>query len=305
MELERLVHTYSIVARDPVTGEMGGAVQSHYFRSGSVLSGEPGVGVVASQASGDPSYGSLGLALMRSGKSPADALRGLVVADPHGGVRQVAMVDAQGRVAAHTGADTIPEAGHELGDQFSVQANMMLRASVWPAMAKAFCAATGHLAERMLAALFAAEAEGGDIRGMQSAGLLLVVPPSPERPRGGNFDLRIDDSLRPLDELRRLLQVAAGYNASNRGDRAFAIGDVENGSREYERAAELVGQNPEMRFWHAIALFRARRVDAGLAKLREAAAGDRNWIELALRLPENIFQVDRDTREQIRRMLTS
>jgi uncharacterized Ntn-hydrolase superfamily protein len=229
----------------------------------------------------------------------------LVVADPHGGIRQVAMVDAQGRVAAHTGADTIPEAGHELGDQFSVQANMMLRASVWPAVAKAFCAATGHLAERMLAALFAAEAEGGDIRGMQSAGLVLVVPPSPERPRGGNFDLRIDDSLRPLDELRRLLQVAAGYDASNRADRAFAIGDVENGNREYERAAELVGQNPEMRFWHAIALFQARRVDAGLAKLREAAAGDRNWIELALRLPERIFQLDRDTKEQIRRMLTS
>jgi uncharacterized Ntn-hydrolase superfamily protein len=186
-----------------------------------------------------------------------------------------------------------------------VQANMMLRASVWPAMAKAFCAATGHLAERMLAALFAAEAEGGDIRGMQSAGLVLVVPPSPERPRGENFDLRIDDSPRPLYELRRLLQVAAGYDASNRADRAFAIGDVENGNREYERAAKLVGQNPEMRFWHAIALFQARRVDAGLAKLREAAAADRNWIELALRLPERIFQLDRDTKEQIRRMLTS
>ena len=227
MELERLVHTYSIVAREPVTGEMGGAVQSHYFRSGAVLSGEPAVGVVESQASGDPSYGSLGLALMRSGKSPADALRGLVVADPHGGIRQVAMVGAQGRVAAHTGADTIPEAGHELGDQFSVQANMMLRASVWPAMARAFCAATGHLAERMLAALFAAQAEGGHIRGMQSAGLLLIMPPSPERPRGGNFDLRIDDSPRPLEELRRLLQVAAGYDASNRGDRAFALGNVE------------------------------------------------------------------------------
>jgi uncharacterized Ntn-hydrolase superfamily protein len=223
MELERLVHIYSIVARDPVTGEMGGAVQSHFFRSGAVLSGEPGVGVVASQASGDPSYGSLGLALMRSGKSPADALRGLVVADPHGGIRQVAMVDAQGRVAAHTGADTIPEAGHELGDQFSVQANMMLRASCGRRWRKRFCAATGHLAERMLAALFAAEAGGGDIRGMQSAGLVLVVPPSPERPRGGNFDLRIDDSLRPLDELRRLLRVAAGYDASNRADRAFAI----------------------------------------------------------------------------------
>jgi uncharacterized Ntn-hydrolase superfamily protein len=260
---------------------------------------------VASQASGDPSYGWLGLALMRSGKSPADALRGLVVADPRGGIRQVAMVDARGRLAAHTGADTISEAGHELGDQFSVQANMMLRASVWPAMARAFCAATGHLAERMLAALFAAEAEGGDIRGMQSAGLLLIMPPSAERPRGGNFDLRIDDSPRPLEELRRLLQVAAGYDASNRGDRAFALGDVENGSREYERAADLVGENPEMRFWHAIALFRARQVDAGLAKLREAAAGDRNWIELVLRLPEKIFQFDRGTKEQIRRMLTS
>jgi len=305
MELERLVHTYSIVARDSVTGEIGGAVQSHYFRSGTVLSGEPGVGIVASQASGDPSYGSLGLALMRSGKSPADALRGLVAADRSESIRQVAMVDANGRVAAHTGTDTIPEAGHELGDQFSVQANMMLRASVWPAMAKAFRAATGHLAERMLAALFAAEAEGGDIRGMQSAGLLLVMPPSPERPRGRNLDFRIDDSPRPLDELRRLLRVAAGYDAGNRADRAFALGDVENGSREYERAAELLGDNPEMRFWHAVALLRARRIDAGLAKLREAAAGDRNWIELALRLPEKTFQLDPGTKEQIRRMLTS
>ncbi|HXW83261.1 MAG TPA: DUF1028 domain-containing protein [Candidatus Binataceae bacterium] len=303
--MESIVHTYSIVARDPVTGEMGGAVQSHYFRSGTVLCGEVGVGVVASQASADPSYGPLGLALMRAGRSPEDALRGLVAADAYSTIRQVAMLDASGRVAAHTGADTIPEAGHIVADQFAVQANMMLRASVWPAMAKAFRASTGHLAERMLAALVAAEAEGGDIRGMQSAGLLLVTPPSPERPRGQIDDLRVDDSPRPLEELQRLLRVGAGYIANGQGARAFALGDIEGGNRQFERAAELVGNNPEMRFWHAIALLRAGRIEAGLAKLREAAAGDRNWIELALRLPDKIYQLDRGVKEQIRRMQTS
>src|ERR1700687_3862377 len=160
-----LVHTYSIVARDPETGQLGVAVQSHYFAVGSVVTwAEAGVGVVATQSVADPAYGKLGLDLMRTGKSAPDTLAGLVASDSFQSIRQVAMVDSQGRVAAHTGSITIPEAGHIVGDGFSVQANMMLKNSVWPAMAEAYRGAKGEMVDRFLAALDAAEAEGGDIR---------------------------------------------------------------------------------------------------------------------------------------------
>src|SRR6266436_220725 len=174
--MNRLANTYSIVARDPGSGELGAAVQSHYFATGAVVTwADAGVGAVATQAMVDPDYGKLGIELMRAGKSAPETLAALLAADAGREIRQVAMLDAQGRVAAHTGSLTIPAAGHLVGEQFSVQANMMTRATVWPAMAAAYRAARGDLAERMIAALEAAEGEGGDIRGRQSAAMLVVA----------------------------------------------------------------------------------------------------------------------------------
>src|SRR5882672_2432348 len=171
--LAPLVHTYSIVARDPDNGQLGVAVQSHYFSVGSVVTwAEAGVGAVASQALSEPAYGKLGLDLMRAGKSAADTLNGLLASDAMKEIRQVAMIDARGIATAHTGSITIPEAGHIVGDGFSVQANMMLKNSVWPAMADAYGNASGALIDKLLATLDAAEAEGGDIRGRQSAAIL-------------------------------------------------------------------------------------------------------------------------------------
>lgn len=286
-----LIHTYSIVARDPANGQMGVAVQSHSFSVGSKTTwAEAGVGAIATQSIGEPSYGALGLELMRTGKSAADTLRGLLAADDLRELRQVAMVDARGAVAAHTGASAIQPAGHIVGDQFSVQANMMLRDTVWPAMARAFAATRGELVDRMLAALDAAEAEGGDIRGMQSSALIVVGAHSTGRPWADRiFDLRVDDHREPLKELRRLVAVRRAYLHKSAGDRAFARGEIANGNFEYEAAERLIGDNPEMRYWHAIALASAGQLDAATPILRELFARDPNWRTLTTRLPRAMF----------------
>jgi uncharacterized Ntn-hydrolase superfamily protein len=283
----RPAHTYSIVARDAETGQMGVAVQSHYFATGGIVTwAEAGVGAVATQSFADPSYGKLGLDLMRAGRCAPDALAGLVAADPGREMRQVAMVDARGRASAHTGASCIAEAGHLVEEGFSVQANMMLRATVWPAMADAFRAAGGDLADRLIAALDAAEGEGGDIRGRQSAAMLVVGGEPTGAARGGVlFDLRVDDHPEPLRELRRLCGVARAYRHEAEADRAFAHGDAESGEREYRAAEKLIGENPEMRFWHGVALITAHRIDEAIEILREVFARDPRWFELLQRLP--------------------
>jgi uncharacterized Ntn-hydrolase superfamily protein len=196
----RPVSTYSIVARDPATGELGVAVQSHWFSVGSVVPwAEAGVGAVATQSIVDPSYGPLGLGLMKAGRSAPEALAALLAGDSGREVRQVGMVDGKGRGATHTGKLDIPEAGGQAGAGYVVQANLMEKRTVWPAMARAFEAAKGDLAERMLAALDAAEAEGGDIRGRQSAALLVVKGQSSGRPWADlSFDLRVEDHEKPL-----------------------------------------------------------------------------------------------------------
>lgn len=207
--------TYSIVARDSETGQLGAAVQSRAFACGSgVLWARPSVGVVATQSYAERSYGPLGLDLLQAGKTPEQALAALVTADPDQSVRQVAMLAADGTAAAHTGADCIPDAGHRLGDGFSVQANIMRSTSVWPAMATAFEAASGPLARRLLAALDAAEDAGGDWRGKQAAGLLVV--PAEGKPWETVVDLRVDDHEDPLGELRRLLDLHDGYEAMDK-----------------------------------------------------------------------------------------
>lgn len=284
----RPVHTYSIVARDPATGELGVAVQSHWFSVGSTVPwAEAGVGAIATQSFVDPTYGKLGLDLMRAGRAAPDALKGLLAADNASAVRQVAMIDAEGRVAAHTGASCIAAAGHSVGEGFSVQANMMEKDTVWPAMAKAFREAKGDLAERMLAALEAAEAQGGDIRGKQSAALIVVSGKSTGRPWvDRRFDLRVDDHPVPLKELRRLVTLQRAYNFMNEGDLAIERKDTDAALKAYSAAEALVPGNAEMVFWHAISLVGVGRVDEAVPLLQKTYKADPRWRELVTRLPK-------------------
>ncbi|MCA1574082.1 MAG: DUF1028 domain-containing protein [Acidobacteria bacterium] len=285
----RPVHTYSIVARDPSAGELGVAVQSHWFSIGPIVAwAEAGVGAVATQSFVDPSYGKLGLDLMRAGKSAPDALKSLTAGDEGREVRQVAMIDAQGRVDAWTGKNNIQAAGHIIGKNHSVQANLMLSDKVWPAMAAAFENTKGDLAERMLAALEAAQAAGGDIRGKQSAALIVVTgKPTGQAWKDRVFDLRVDDSSEPLIELRRLVKLQRAYNHMNAGDLAVEHKDNEGALREYGAAEKLVPDNAEMIYWHAIALVNMGRVDESLPLFRRVFAMDPNWATLTPRLPKS------------------
>jgi uncharacterized Ntn-hydrolase superfamily protein len=285
----RPVHTFSIVARDPNTGEIGVAVQSHWFAVGPIVPwAEAGVGAVATQSFVDPSYGKLGLEMMRTGKSAPDALKSLLAGDEGREVRQVAMIDTDGRVDAWTGKNDIQAAGHIVGKNFSVQANLMLNDKVWPAMAQAFESAKGDLADRMLAALDAAQAMGGDIRGRQSAALIVVTgKPTGQAWKDRTFDLRIDDSPEPLKELRRLVTLQRAYNHMNAGDLAVEKKDNEGALREYAAAEKLVPDNAEMIYWHAVALANMGRVDESLPLFRKVFAMDRNWATLTPRLPKS------------------
>lgn len=284
----RPVHTYSIVARDPATGEFGAAVQSHWFAVGAnVIWAEAGVGAIASQSFSDPAYGKLGLELLRAGKSAPETLRGLLASDEGREVRQVAMIDAAGHTAVHTGARCIDAAGHATGVQFSVQANMMRNDQVWPAMAKAFQETKGDLAARMLAALDAAQAVGGDIRGKQSAALVVVNGKSSGKSWvDRTFDLRVDDHAEPLGELRRLVTLQRAYNHMNAGDVAMELKDNERALREYSAAAKLVPDNAEMVYWHAVALVNMGRVEESLPLFRKVFAMDESWRTMTPRLPK-------------------
>jgi len=282
----RPVHTFSIVARDPATGELGVAVQSHWFSVGPIVPWiEAGVGAIATQSFVDPSYGKLGLDLIRAGRSAPDALKALVAGDPASDVRQVAMIDAQGRVAAHTGAKDIQAAGHKVGVNYSVQANLMLNDSVWPSMSRAFESSKGDLADRMLAALDAAQAAGGDIRGRQSAALIVVTGKPTGKPWiDRTFDLRVDDHPEPLKELRRLVVLQRAYNHMNAGDLAVERKDNQGALREYSAAAALAPGNVEMVYWHAVALVNMGRVDESLPLFRQVFKADKNWLTLTPRL---------------------
>jgi uncharacterized Ntn-hydrolase superfamily protein len=285
---QRPVHTYSIIARDQATGEFGAAVQSHWFAVGTIcLWAEPGIGAVATQALVDPGYGKLGLELMRAGKSAPDALRGLLAADEFRETRQVAMVDAKGLVIAHTGGETISASGHLVGKEYSVQANMMLNDRVWPAMAQAFETATGDLAGRMIVALKAGQAAGGDVRGQQSAALVVVTGKPTGRPWADRtFDLRVDDHPRPLEELHRLIVLQRAYNHMNAGDKAMERRDHPKALEEYRAAAKLAPENLEVVYWHAVALVNMQRLDDALPLFRSVFERDRNWVTLTPRLAD-------------------
>lgn len=282
----RPVNTYSIVAYDSTTGQLGVAVQSHWFSVGSLVPWiEPGVGAVATQSFVDPRYGKLGIEMMRSGYTANQALKALLEADDGRDFRQVGMVDVHGNVAAHTGEKNIRAAGHRKGAHFSVQANMMEYEAVWPAMARAFESASGDLAERLLAALKAAQAEGGDIRGKQSAALIVVGAEAT-----GNawqdrlYDLRIEDHPDPIAELERLVRLQQAYTFMNQGDLAIENGDNEAALRFYSSAQEMFPQNMEMQYWHAVALVNMGRVEDSLPMFKRIFSRDGNWKILIPRL---------------------
>jgi uncharacterized Ntn-hydrolase superfamily protein len=284
-----LAHTFSIVARDPVTGDMGVAVQSHWFSVGSIVTwAEAGVGAVATQSFVDPSYGFKGLELMRGGLPAPEALKRLADADAQREVRQVAMIDGQGRVAALTGKMDIQAAGHHVGDQYSVQANMMENARVWPAMADAFERTRGDLAERMLAALDAAQKAGGDIRGKQSAAILIVKAKSTGRPWAGAdrvFDLRVEDHPEPIAEIKRLVRLQRAYAHANRGDELVAEKKIEEALKEYTAAGELAPEILELPFWQAVTLVSVGRVAEAEPIFRRVFAKEPYWADLVPRLP--------------------
>lgn len=281
-----LVHTFSIVARDPSTGEMGVAVQSHWFSVGSDVSwAEAGVGAIATQSLVNVSFGPRGLELLKSGMTAKQVLDNLIASDIGRDYRQLAIVDAKGNVAAYTGKKCIPDAGHITGDNFSVQANLMANDKIWPAMDKAFRESDGPLAERMIEALSAAQKAGGDIRGRQSAAILVVRGKSTGKVWEDRLiDLRVEDDPNPIVELQRLLRVHRAYEHMNNGDLAIEKNNMELAMKEYSTAEEMFPENLEMKYWHAVTLASIGKVDEALPLFKEVFIKDNNWRTLTPRL---------------------
>ena len=260
-------------------------MQSHFFGVGSIVSwAEPGVGAIANQSVPGPGYGSRGLALMREGTSAPEALRRLLDRDEQEGVRQLACVDRYGRVAAHTGADCIPRAGHRVADGVSAQANIMRRLTVPEAMLDAYASGSGDLADRLMAALRAAEAEGGDLRGRQSAALLVVARQAGGEEDGPRFDLRVEDHDDPVAELERLVAVRRAYRRAEAADELVASGDLDGALVEYAAAHEAQPENVELAFWHGVALAAHGREQEARQILDEAYRDNDGWRELLGRL---------------------
>lgn len=281
-----LVHTFSIVARDEQTGEMAVGVQSHWFSVGTAVPwAEAGVGAVATQSFVDKSYGPKALALLKQGYTPQQALDSLTKADPGREVRQVAIIDTKGNVAAHTGKNCIQVAKHIKGINFSVQSNMMLGDSVCEYMVRSFNASNPKpLAERVLLALEAAQKAGGDIRGMQAAAIIVVPGKTTESWNNKSVDLRVDDSPQPLKELRRLYNVHLAYQHMNSGDLAVEKNDMVLAMNEYNAAMKLFPSNLEMQYWTAITLANGKQVNKALPMLKTIFTKDKNWKELTRRL---------------------
>ena len=279
--------TYSIVARDPSTGELGVAVQSHWFSVGTIVPwAAPGVGAVATQANARADYGPRGLELMASGLAACDALASLVAADPGRDSRQVAMVDAGGNASCWTGAGCTAFAGDIQGDGVSCQANIMASEAVWPAMLEAFLWESGPLASRLLAALVAGEAAGGDLRGRQSAALLVV--PSAGSAWEAVVSLRVEDCADPLGELTRLRGLHEAYALAGEADDALARGEMDVAADGYRRAAELAPESDELRFWSGLGAAHAGDREAAVAQVRSAVAAHAGWSELLGRLPADV-----------------
>lgn len=294
----RPVNTYSIVARDPQTGEMGVAVQSHWFAIGSLVPwAEAGVGVVATQSYIDVRYGTTGLKMMRDGWNAEKTLAALVSVDPHAEVRQVAMLDVKGNVAVHTGDSCIEFADHKKGNNYSIQANLMLKKGVVDAMEKTYLASKGSLAERLLKVLEAAQAAGGDARGKQSAAIVVVKEKSTGRPWEDRVvDLHVEDHPHPLKELGRLFKLQTAYEHMNKGDLAIEQNNIDVALEEYTKAGTLLPGSVEIRFWHAVSLVNAGRLEESIPLFRQIFQKGENWRTLVRRIYNaDILKVDEAT----------
>jgi uncharacterized Ntn-hydrolase superfamily protein len=281
--------TYSIVARDKKSGQLGVAVQSHWFSVGPVVCwARSGVGAVATQSMVDMSYGPLGLELMSAGKAADEALSALLEADIRSEIRQVAMVDSEGGSAVHTGERCIPEAGHTEGDEFSCQANLMRNANVWHVMKHSFedNYSKLELPERLVAALEAGERAGGDVRGRQSAALLVVSPKLEANTWTGRVvDLRVEDNPQPVAELKRLLRLHRGYEWANKGDELLTEGRFDDCLEAYEKAADFAPEIEELRFWQAVSLANANRLKDAKPIFVEVFQKNKDWISVLNSLP--------------------
>jgi len=323
----RPVHTFSIVARDPQTGDLGVAVQSHWFAVGAEVTwAEAGVGAIATQSFIDPGYGQLGLDLLRAGKSANEALRALLAVDPHADSRQVAIVDSHGNAACFTGAKDIPEAGCavgkssgqdesakklglriDLGSDFSAQANLMEKNTVWPAMAHAYEENLhAKFAERLVAALDAAQGQGGDIRGKQSAAILIVRGKSTGQPWADKIvDLRVDDAEEPIKEMKHLLKYHQAYDFMEQGDACSTNHDWKCAVASYGEAEKLLPEQMEVVFWHAVTLVTSGDVEAALPLFHKVFAKEPRWAELVGRLPKaELLPDDPKLIERIKAQLT-
>jgi uncharacterized Ntn-hydrolase superfamily protein len=300
---EPLAHTFSIVARDPKTGEMAVGVQSHWFSVGTSVSwAEAGVGVVATQSFTNKSFGIRGLSLLKQGKTAQEALDILLSDDPGKEVRQVAIVDNKGNVAVHTGKGCVQFAGDIKGNQYSVQSNMMLTNKVPAAMSKAYEGSEGKpIAERVMLALKAAQTAGGDIRGKQSAAILVVPAISKNEPwNERTIDLRVDDSSEPLKELERLLKVQEAYQFMNEGDLAVETNDMPKAMKLYGSAMKMFPNNLEMQYWTAVTLANNKEVNKAIPMFKKIFAADKNWKEMTKRLPAvNLLTVSEEELKQI------
>ena len=298
----QFVHTYSIVAMDPETGQMGVAVQSHWFSVGSIVAwGEAGVGVVATQSFVNPSFGPRGLALLKRGKTANQVVEALIASDEGRDVRQLAVLSEDGSVSAYTGKNCIPDAGHIVGDNYSVQANLMMNDKIWQAMSEAFENAEGSLAQRMITALEAAQNAGGDIRGKQSASILIVKGKSTGKIwEDRMIDLRVEDSPEPVKELKRLLKVHRAYEHMNAGDLAVELGNMELAMKEYSAAEEMFPENEEMKYWHAVTLVNNGKLEDALPLFAKVFDKNENWKILTPRLvPVGLLKVNDEQLEKI------
>ena len=279
--------TYSIVARDPETGELGVAVQSHWFSVGPIVPwARPGVGAVATQANAEVAYGPRALDLLERGMSARGALKRLLAEDPLAASRQVAVVDAHGEVAAHTGEACMAFAGDVQGAGVSCQANIMTTAEVWPAMLTAYASSPGSLTTRLLAALDVAESAGGDLRGRQSAAILVV--PATGDPWATVTSLRIEDHPDPLAELGRLARLDAAYRIAGEGDERLAAGRHDEASALFRRACELAPESDELRFWAGLGAAQVGDMGTALADVRAAIDVHAGWLELLRRLTPEV-----------------
>ena len=295
--------TFSIVARDPETGDLGVAVQSHYFSVGPIVPwAEPGVGAVATQSLVEVSYGPRGLQMMSSGRGAKQTLEELLSQDANKDVRQVAMIDSRGEVAAWTGKKCIPAAGDRMGAQYSVQANLMSNPNVWPAMAIAYENTEGDLADRLLAALEAGQAAGGDIRGQQSAAIVIVKGKRSNKPWADRvMDLRVEDNPRPIAELKRLVKTWRAYRNVDQGDAYATEWKIEDAMKSYAEGARLAPGNDEIIFWQAASLWQLGREKEATPLFRKVFARDHRWVELVPRLvPAGLLK---DDPESIKRIL--